>query len=82
MQISIISDLCAAFEVEKQYKLLRKAQQYTVNVFPHILNQLQEQQAVRPIQEGLDILYLDTRYYSQDFGLGSTPDGKMEVLSA
>jgi len=79
---NLISQLCGAFEVEKQYKLLRKAQQYTVNVFPHILNQLQEQQAVRPIQEGLDILYLDTRYYSQDFGLGSTPDGKMEVLSA
>jgi len=77
---NLISELCGAFEVEKQYKLLRKAQQYTVNVFPHILNQLQEQQAVRPIQEGLDILYLDTHYYNQDFGLGSTPDGKMEVL--
>jgi CRISPR-associated endonuclease/helicase Cas3 len=79
---NLIGELCGAFEVEKQYKLLRKAQQYTVNVFPYILNQLQEQQAVRPIQEGLDILYLDTRYYSQDFGLGSTSDGKMEVLCA
>lgn len=78
----LIGELCGAFEVEKQYKLLRKAQQYTVNVFPNILNRLQEQQAVRPIQEGLDILYLDTRYYSQDFGLGSGPDGKMEVLCA
>lgn len=76
----LISELCAAFEVEKQYKLLRKAQQYTVNVFPHILKRLQEQQAVRPIQEGVDILYLDARYYSQDFGLGLTPTGEMEVL--
>lgn len=79
---NLVGQLCGAFEVEKQYKLLRKAQQYTVNVFPHLLNQLQEQQAVRPIQDGLDILYLDTCYYSQDFGLGSTPDGKMEVLCA
>lgn len=78
----LIGELCGAFEVEKQYKLLRKAQQYTVNVFPHILNRLQEQQAVHPIQEGLDILYLDTRYYNQDFGLGSAPDGKKEVLCA
>jgi CRISPR-associated endonuclease/helicase Cas3 len=76
----LISELCAAFEVDKQYKLLRKAQQYTVNVFPHILKRLQEQQAVRPIQEGVDILYLDARYYSQDFGLGLTPTGEMEVL--
>lgn len=76
----LISELCGAFEVDKQYKLLRKAQQYTVNVFPHILKRLQEQQAVRPIQEGVDILYLDSRYYSHDFGLGLTPMGEMEVL--
>jgi CRISPR-associated endonuclease/helicase Cas3 len=76
----LIIELCAAFDVEKQYKLLRKAQQYTVNVFPHILKRLQEQQAVRPIQEGVDILYLDSRYYNQDFGLGLTPVGEMEVL--
>lgn len=76
----LISDLCAAFEVEKQYKLLRKAQQYTVNVFPHILERLQKVQAVHEIQEGVDILYLDARYYSQEFGLGLMPDGKMEVL--
>lgn len=60
----LISDLCAAFEVEKQYKLLRKAQQYTVNVFPHILERLQKAQALGEIQEGVDILYLDARYYT------------------
>ncbi len=76
----LISDLCAAFEVEKQYKLLRKVQQYTVNVFPRILEQLQKARAVHEIQEGVDILYLDARYYSQEVGLGPMPDGKMEVL--
>ncbi len=76
----LISELCAAFEVEKQYKLLRKAQPYTVNVFPQILKRLQDQQAVSPIQEGVDILYLDSRYYSQNFGLGLTPMGEMEML--
>ena len=76
----LIGCLCAAFEVEKQYKLLRKAQQYTVNVFPHILERLQKAQAVHEIQEGVGILYLDARYYSQEFGLGLIPDGEMEVL--
>lgn len=75
----LIGELCAAFEVERQRDLLRKAQQYTVNVFPHDLKRLQEQRAVQEIQEGIDILYLDARYYSKDFGLGFTPEGKMEV---
>ena len=34
---AIINELCAAFAIEKQFDLLRKAQQYTVNVFPHEL---------------------------------------------
>jgi CRISPR-associated endonuclease/helicase Cas3 len=76
----LISELCAAFDVKKQYELLRKAQRYTVNVFPQNLKRLEEQQAVCSIQEGVDILYLDPRYYSQDFGLGLTPTGEMEVL--
>jgi CRISPR-associated endonuclease/helicase Cas3 len=76
----LIGELCAAFDVEKQYELLRRAQQYTVNVFPHDLKQLQEQHAVHAIQEGIDILYLHTSYYSNAFGLGLTPEEPMEVL--
>jgi CRISPR-associated endonuclease/helicase Cas3 len=77
----LISELCGAFEVEKQYELLRRAQQYTVNVFPHDLKRLQEQHAVHAIQEGTDILYLaDARYYSREFGLGLMPGGTLEVL--
>ena len=77
---SLIAELCAAFEVERQHALLRKAQQYTVNVFPHVLKQLEEQQAVHAIQERIGILYLsDPRYYSQAFGLSQSPEGDMEV---
>jgi CRISPR-associated endonuclease/helicase Cas3 len=77
----LINELCSAFEVEKQFKLLRRAQQYTVNVFPHTLEQLQKAKAVHEIREGVDILYLsDTRYYNQSFGLGQEPEGTMEVL--
>lgn len=79
----LINDLCSAFEVEKQFKLLRRAQQYTVNVFPHVLEQLQKNEAVHEIQDGVDILYLsDARYYNQSFGLSQTPEGTMEVLYA
>jgi CRISPR-associated endonuclease/helicase Cas3 len=79
---AIINDLCAAFAIERQFGLLRKAQQYTVNVFPHELQQLREVQAVHEVQDGTDILYLDARYYSEEFGLSLTPNGNMEVLYA
>jgi CRISPR-associated endonuclease/helicase Cas3 len=76
----LIGELCGAFEVEKQFKLLRRAQQYTVNVFPHQLEKLQKEKALHEIQTGVDILYLaDSRYYNEDFGLSLTPEGKMEV---
>lgn len=78
----LISELCAAFAIEKQFGLLRKAQQYTVNVFPHELQRLREAYAVREVQDGTDVLYLDARYYSDEFGLSLTPNGNMEVLYA
>ena len=78
----IINGLCAAFEPEKQFDLLHEAQQYTVNVFPNELPHLRESGAVREIQEGTDILYLDARYYSRELGLSLIPSEEMEVLHA
>ena len=69
----LIADLCAAFEVEKQYNLLKRAQQFSVNVFPNVLKRLKEKNAVLPVQEGASILYLDERYYSKTFGLSEEP---------
>jgi CRISPR-associated endonuclease/helicase Cas3 len=76
----LVADLCAAFEVEKQFELLKRAQQYTVNVFPNMLEALLDARAVHPIQDGTDILHLDSRYYSPEFGLTNEPVGTMEVL--
>jgi len=77
---NLVADLCGAFEVEKQFGLLRRAQQYTVNVFPNVLTALMKARAVHPIQDGTDILYLDPCYYSPEFGLTDEPIGNMEVL--
>ncbi|WMJ09095.1 CRISPR-associated helicase Cas3' [Nitrosomonas sp. sh817] len=77
----LIGELCGAFEVEKQFNLLRRAQQFTVNVFPHQLEKLQKEKVLHEIQDGVDILYLaDVRYYNEDFGLSLSPEGMMEVL--
>lgn len=76
----LIGELCGAFEVEKQFQLLRRAQQFTVSVFPHQLEKLQKEKVLHEIQDGVDILYLvDVRYYNEDFGLSLMPEGKMEV---
>ncbi|MBW2741776.1 MAG: CRISPR-associated helicase Cas3', partial [Deltaproteobacteria bacterium] len=62
----IIAGLCADFEPAKAFQLLKEAQKYSVNVFPNVWRQLQEVDAVRPVQKGEGIYYLDERYYSRD----------------
>ncbi|MEC4678638.1 MAG: CRISPR-associated helicase Cas3' [Nitrospirota bacterium] len=77
---NLIAQLCGAFEVEKQFDLLRRAQQFTVNVFPHTLEKLKEENILHQIQEDVDVLYLvDSRYYNEDCGLSLSPEGMMEV---
>lgn len=77
----IIATLCAAYLPDKEFELLRRAQQFTVNVFPNILERLMKANLVQEIQEGTGILFLvDKRYYSAEFGLSETPEGKMENL--
>ncbi|MFH1283195.1 MAG: CRISPR-associated helicase Cas3' [bacterium] len=68
-----INKLCSVYELERQYKLIRQAQRYSVNVFSNVLKKLQEQQAVYEVQEGSGILYLDEQYYSNEFGLSGCP---------
>jgi CRISPR-associated endonuclease/helicase Cas3 len=77
---ALITELCATYLPDKEFDLLRRAQQFTVNVFPQTLERLTKAGAVKEIQEGTGILFLDSRYYSPEFGLSETPDGKMEVL--
>jgi CRISPR-associated endonuclease/helicase Cas3 len=78
----IIAELCAEPEPAKAYKLLKRAQKYSVNVFPNVWRKLLETKAVRPVQQGEEIYYLDERYYSQYFGLSTEEVSSMEFLSA
>jgi len=78
----LISKLCSVQELEKQYKLIRQAQRYSVNVFPNVLKKLQGQQAVYEVQRGSGILYLDERYYSDEVGLSEMPMKDMGFLDA
>lgn len=77
----LLNALCAAYLAAAEFDMLRQAQQFSVNVFPNVLEKLIKTNVVREVQEGTGILYLvDPRYYSLEFGLSETPEGKMEVL--
>ena len=67
----IIFGLCADPEPAKAYKLLKKAQQYSVNVFPNVWQKLKDADAVMPVQKGEEIYHLDERFYDPDFGLST-----------
>ncbi|MEW6606138.1 MAG: CRISPR-associated helicase Cas3' [bacterium] len=77
----LINNLCSIQGLEKQYKLIRQAQRYSVNVFPDVLKRLQEEQAVYEARENSGILYLDERYYSDEFGLNEMPVKDMRFLN-
>lgn len=77
----LINDLCAAYLPDKEFELLRRAQQFSVNVLPPVLEKLTKVGVVREIRADTGILHLaDSRYYSPEFGLSETPEGNMEVL--
>ena len=75
----LVNNLCAAFMVDKEFDLLRTAQQYTVNVFPHVLRKLEDVNALHQVNQDLRILCLDPRYYSPRFGLSTNQVAPMEV---
>ena len=77
----LIADLCGSYMPDKEFDLLRRAQQFSVNVFPNALEKLQKSGVVQDIRQDTGILFLtDSRYYSDEFGLSTTPEGNMEVL--
>ncbi len=78
----LVSQLCSVFEVEKQFQLIRKAQQYSVNMFPYEFEKLTEQRALYRVQKGTEIFYLDDKYYSEQFGISMEPIKREEFLHA
>ncbi|MEK6748590.1 MAG: CRISPR-associated helicase Cas3' [Pseudomonadota bacterium] len=75
----LVTELCAIakeFDAHRYYALLRKAQKYSVNIFPNVWNALKDENALYEIQ-GEGVYFLDERYYSDDFGLSTEPVGKL-----
>ncbi len=77
----LIGRLHGAYDISLEGELLREAQQFTVNVFPHVFDKLAKAEALHVIKEGVRIYSLDSRYYSKQFGLATEPVSLMETLN-
>jgi len=62
--------------------LLRKAQRFTVNVFPHEMEALHRKGAVYEAQTGTGVICLHARFYSNEFGLALDGSGGLETMIA
>ncbi|MBL8393416.1 MAG: CRISPR-associated endonuclease Cas3'' [Candidatus Accumulibacter sp.] len=76
----LVAQLCGVFDPELQFDLLRRAQQFSVNVFPQVFEALQRAAAITQIGEGIGIYHLRAEYYSNEFGLSQTQAEAMETL--
>ena len=75
----LVKELCGAFDIEKQYKLLKKAQRYSVNLFLDDFKELADINAIHEVQKGSGVFHLDDQYYGKDFGWSDEPVNDMKV---
>lgn len=69
------------FNIARYYTLLKKAQKFSVNVFPNVWQKLVDADAVHEIKIGEGVYCLDGRYYSEAFGLSTEIVSKADFLS-
>ena len=73
----LIAKLCGAWDPKEMYDAKKKAQRYSVNVFPNVWDKLQKENALYETIEGSGIYYLDERYYNDEFGLSLDETSEM-----
>ena len=73
----LIVKLCGEWDPKKMYDAKKKAQRYSVNVFPNVWDKLQKENALHETIEGSGIYYLDERYYNDEFGLSLDETSEM-----
>jgi CRISPR-associated endonuclease/helicase Cas3 len=73
--------LFSQIELPELYRLLRLAQQFTVNVFENTYNELLAAGALRQVASDIDIVVVDARYYDPNLGLTTEPNTSLEFLN-
>ncbi len=80
--MDLIAELSAAHDLALEFRLLRRAQMYSVNVFQHEMESLKRNDAVYEAQSGTGVLCLREGFYSDEFGLALDGSERMESLIA
>ena len=75
--VELIAKLCGEWDPKEMYDAKKKAQRYSVNVFPNVWDKLQKENALHETIEGSGIYYLDERYYNDEFGLSLDETNEM-----
>lgn len=75
----IVNELCSVAEIEKQFKLIKRAQKYSVNLFEDEFKQMIKNQAIHEVQEGAEIFYLNEQYYDKQLGWCNEIVNKMKT---
>ena len=73
----LIAKLCGEWNPKEMYRTLQKAQRYSVNVFPKVWEQLQDENAIYETIKGSGIYYLDECHYNNEFGLSLDKTSEM-----
>lgn len=77
----LITDLCGVQVKDANfYKLVKKAQAFSVNVFPFMFDILDKAKALTPVAD-TGIIVLDEKFYDEVMGLNPNGDSQMEFLS-
>lgn len=77
----IINKICQAEVLEKQYKLLKGAQRFTVNLYPYEFAEMEKKKAINEVQKDSGIYYMDYQYYSDEFGWSKEIVTEMKSLT-
>jgi len=79
---SLITELSAVSELQKQFELLKRAQRYSVNLFMNDFDSLMKRGAIHEVQANTGVYYLTKEYYSNTFGWSEKPVELMDVYDA
>ena len=78
----IIDNLCGSPNIETEYRLLKAAQRYSIELFDNEFQNLRRKNVIHEIQEGAGIFYAGKSYYDPDHGLDGDSTGDMPFYNA
>ncbi|MEA4989852.1 hypothetical protein SDC9_02892 [bioreactor metagenome] len=76
----IIAALCSSDLLYKKYELLRKAQRFSVNIFPHTERELIQKNALYPIQDS-GMFALKPNFYCNEQGVSAQSGQKLRLCN-